>query len=410
MPSFISKCFNKRAQKRNPSFELLRLYSTLLVIMRHIRFFVYRVPPGDEEYMPVMFLQSLTSICDNEFILLSGYFGCKRQLKVSRFIPILLQNWTYSVGLYLFAVYIGWSKFTWIDFGKQCLPITFTVYWFTAPFIISQIIFDPIYRGLQHLNRNYHMLLNLVTCYVGTLACFGLGEHITIWADGTTINLFFMFLIYGSYLRFYDIKPSFTVCLVGTIVFSALHFYGIVGYFSDYFSHDSFFDVILKTDCIFAPIVSLASIFVFLLFQRIPISGFIGKVINFMSDFNYGIYTSHCHNHIIFHIMRQFFPTIREHRKHLWLYLIRDSVIIYCGCFIVELLRSMIFNFFIFNRNWYAVLCNKIDEKFSFNEEQIIREQFIPDDNLMEPVTEEETINSRENLELKPELLVDSQP
>ena len=405
MPSFISKCFNKKALKRNSSFELLRLYSTLLVIMRHIRFFVYRVPNGEDEYYPIMFLQSITSICDNEFILLSGYFGCKRQLKISRFIPILLQNWTYSVGLYLFAVYIGWSKFEWNDLWKHCLPITFTTYWFTAPFIISQIIFDPIYRGLQQLHRNYHRLLNIITFFIGTIACAGLGEHIAIWADGTTINLFFMFLIYGSYIRFYDISPSFVICFIGTIASSAFHYFGLIGYFTKYLQPESFLDIIIKSDCIFGPTPALASIFVFLLFRHIKLNSFFGKIINFMSDYNYGIYTSHCHNHVIFHIMRQFFPTVKSHRKHLWLFLIRDSLIIYCGCFIIEMIRSMAFNFFIFNRYFYAKICNKIDALFdmSGNENET---NFTLDVNLMTNVKEEEAPNVREKLNIQPELLV----
>ena len=408
MPSFISKCFNKKALKRDSSFELLRLYSTFLVIMRHIRFFVYRIPPGEEEYFPVMLLQSLTSVCDNEFILLSGYFGCKRRLKVSRFIPILLQNWTYSVGLYLFAVYIGWSNFSWEDLWRHCLPITYTIYWFTAPFIISQIIFDPIYRGLQQMHRNYFRLIVIITFFLGTLACNGLGEHIAIWGDGTNICLFFMFLIYGSYIRFYEISPSFIVCFIGAIAFSAIHYFGLVGYFSNYLKPESFLDVILKTDCIYGPFASLASIFVFFLFRHFKLNYFFGTIVNFMSDYNYGIYTSHCHGHVIYHIMRQFVPTVQAHKRHLWLYLIRDTLIIYCGCFIVEMIRSMICNYFIFNTQFYSNLCNRIDSLFEVT--QIEAEtHFALDDNLMTNIQDEEAPNVREKYEVQPQLLVNQQ-
>lgn len=406
--SFFEKCFSKKAQKRNPSFELLRLYSTFLVILRHIRFFVYRVTQGGREYNNVMFMQSLTSICDNEFILLSGYFGCQKDIKISRFIPILLQNLTYSIGFYLFAVYIGWSKFTWIELSKHFFPITFTVYWFTAPFLFSQIIFRPIYKGLKAIGRKYHFFLCLCAFFVATIASIGLGEHIAIWGDGTNINLFAIFLIYGSYLGLYDISFPFSICLICTVLFSTIHYLGLIGFFNKFFEKDSFCQLICKNDHIFSPFVTFISIFVFLMFKRIEVPATLGKIINFMSDFNYGIYTGHCHYHVIFHIMRKFTPTVTEHRPHYWMYMIRDTFIIYAGCFVIELIRSMIFNFCIFNRNYYEKICSWVDSlleegsKENNNEQEVILTMA---DNVEENVPAEEEMPVKPKLETKMSIL-----
>jgi hypothetical protein len=56
--------------------------------------------------------------------------------------------------------------------------------------------------------------------------------------------------------------------------------------------------------------------------------------------------------------------TKKKEKPHLWLYLLRDTFAIYCVCFITELIRSMLFNFFIFNRSYYKRFCNWIDSFF----------------------------------------------
>jgi hypothetical protein len=70
------------------------------------------------------------------------------------------------------------------------------------------------------------------------------------------------------------------------------------------------------------------------------------------------------HRSVLYRIMKKFSPPLADNKLYLWLYLIRDAFILYGGCFIIELVRSVIFNFSIFNRRYYERFCNWIDSLF----------------------------------------------
>ena len=223
----FERCHNMRSFSRNPSFELLRLYSIFLILMRHLKAHSYPVNQTDPSYKMIKFLYSLTVVCNNEFMLISGYFTCLSNIKISRFIPLILQNLSYSISGYVYALSIKLLKFDRYLLIKVLFPISRDIFWYTGPFIISQIFFSTIFRGLYQLGKKYHILLIILTAYSATLGCAKYGHTIAVWGIGTNINTFIYFLLLGSYLRFYEIKLNAFLSFIGIIIFSLLHYFGV---------------------------------------------------------------------------------------------------------------------------------------------------------------------------------------
>ena len=351
LKELFAKCHNMKSFNRNPAFELLRIYSIFLILLRHLKAFSYPVEKQDPAYNSIMFIDSLTEVCDNEFIFISGYFSCLQNLKITRLFPVILQNLFYSVSGSIYALSKHLVHFDTKFLLKTIFPITFDVFWYTGPFIISQIFFSPIYKGLYQLGKKYHILLIAIVAYSATIGCRGYGYSITQWSNGTNINIFIYCLLIGSYLRFYDVKLNSFLSLAGIITFSFLHYFGAV---------------ITGIRLIFAPLPIIASVFIFLFFKNLKIdkNSIIGKAINFLSDYNFGVYMATMHQTLIPYTFGKIRKEVFEkHRLEniLWLYLIRDSIKQYIIGIIIEIIRSFLFNYFIFSRDYYKKFCQKID-------------------------------------------------
>ena len=351
--------FKTKTNNRNPSFELLRLYATLLVIMRHSHYYAFHVSQKDPDFKPINFIYTLTHVCDGEFILLSGYFGCRSNIRLSRFIPLILQNTFYAVAIYLFAVQMGWMSFKWEAFWHRFFAMINNIYWFTAPFLISQVLFKPIYRGLETLGRNFHRLILAIILFTLHISNTGFRSNVMAFRSG--ISMFFVYLFFGCYLRFYDVNPHLLICILGSAFITFAHFLGIIGYFNDHPLNHHITDELRSTD-LFSPVAIFESIFVLLIFKHVTLGETAGKVVNFMAECNYGIYTAHFNKDIIDHIMGWLKDFTGERMK--WLYMIVGAMIIYSVCFIVEMTRQMIFNLLIYNREYYKSICTWIDTIF----------------------------------------------
>ena len=351
LKDFFAKCHNMKSFNRNPAFELLRLYSIFLVVLRHLIAFSYQVEKKDPAYTAVMIIERLTEVCDNEFILISGYFSCLQSLKISRLFPVIFQNFFYSITCSIFALCKHLVHFNGRFVLKAIFPITHDIFWYTGPFIISQIFFSPIYKGLRQLGKKYHLLLIVIVAYTATIGCLNLGIHITDWAYGTNINIFIYCLLLGSYIRFYELKLKTLSSFVGTIIFSILHYY---------------LATITNKTYIYSPSSVISSVFVFFFFMSLKIdkNSIFGKIINFLSDYNFGVFLVTMHPFLNLYIFEPIKKDVFEkHRMKniLWLYLIWDSIKQYIIAIIIEIIRSFLFNYLIFSREYYKRFCQKID-------------------------------------------------
>lgn len=358
---FLARFINHKAQQRNPTFEILRIFATLSVLIRHLKMMAFNSTPGGKGYRTVMFYHALSSTCDNIFIIVSGYFLAAQDLKITRLFPLIIENFTYSVGMYFFALAFGWGQFNKYELIHYLFPLSNGVYWFSAPFIISQIGFRPMYLGLQQLHPRYQLFLVIAANLVAFAATMNYGQHIGQWGIGACIYLFFQFLLIGAYIRMNNVTLSTKYCVIGIIVTGALHFYGIVGDLDKYLGKTTIIGQLIRSEAIYAPMPTLQTVFLLLVCQNYTITGLPAKIINFISDFNYGIYGVHCHSKVLHQFMGQFSPTKYVIFDSMFLHFLYATFGLYFECMIVECARNCLTNFLVYNTTWYNNFCDKID-------------------------------------------------
>ena len=115
--------------KRDSNFELMRIISMIFIVIFHVMlhgWFLYNAE-GGYRYL-FMLLYSLTIVHVNSFILLTGYFQCEKEIRVSKIIALNNETWFYKVLFLIIVIFSGIelaSPITTVDKIRTLLPIDF---------------------------------------------------------------------------------------------------------------------------------------------------------------------------------------------------------------------------------------------------------------------------------------------
>lgn len=161
---------------RQGNIELLRIIAMLLVLIVHANYFSIGQPTQEEViHSPIpsftrMFVQSLSVICVNVFILITGWFGLKPKLKsISSFI---FQCLFFLVGIYAMMSIIGLAEFS-LNGIASCFLLT-PWNWFIKAYL-GLCIFAPmlnvyIERSSEQTLRKVIMFFFIFQCIYGWIS------------------------------------------------------------------------------------------------------------------------------------------------------------------------------------------------------------------------------------------------
>lgn len=147
---------------RQSNFELLRIVAMFLVLVIHASYASLGVPTAEDftDY-PVSaitrsFIQSLSIVSVNVFVLISGWFGIKPSLK--GFTAFIFQCAYFMFGTYAVMLLLGWSEFS-INKLLECFSLT-SFYWFVTSYV-GLYILSPILNAYikSATERQYRWLL-----------------------------------------------------------------------------------------------------------------------------------------------------------------------------------------------------------------------------------------------------------
>ena len=266
---------NINCSKRNSSFELLRIFSMLLIIMHH--FYVHgnftSLSASNEFLMTIFEFGGKFGVII--FILISGYFGVSSKFKFTKLLKLILQVWFYSMLFYIIFASIGLVDFSFETLKSSLFPTTLRTYWFAGYYVILYIFSPFINSLLNTLNQqsNKKLLLLIFTSLVM--------YYLTKIALHTPNVIFIFFIIYtiGAYLRLRPFKFINSKSIL--LMFNSLLFCLII--LLRYFTKYNFF----TTDSLL--LISLG-IFTILLFQKFNIQS---NFINIVASSCFGIYLIH---------------------------------------------------------------------------------------------------------------------
>lgn len=152
---------------RQSNIELLRILSMFLVLVVHADFWAFGAPTADDfSVNPLnaftrVIIESVSIICVNVFILISGWFGIKPSVK--GFLGYLFQCAFFLVGIYVLFLITGNAYLT-TDGIMECLCLTQT-YWFIKAYAALYIL-TPVLNSFVEKATEKQFRFTLIAFFI----------------------------------------------------------------------------------------------------------------------------------------------------------------------------------------------------------------------------------------------------
>lgn len=199
-----------QVKQRNSNLELYRIIVMLLIVAHH-----YVVNSGLMEEMAkdplssrslffyIFGMWGKTGI--NCFVLITGYFMCKSQITIRKFLKLFLEVEFYNVVIYVIFTATSYQPFSLKEAVLMLWPIKSIATGFTSCFLVFYMFIPFLNVLISHLDKKMHgrlMLLCLFTyTLMGTIHCFQVTMNYVSW--------FCVLYFIASYIRLYGFYPRF---------------------------------------------------------------------------------------------------------------------------------------------------------------------------------------------------------
>lgn len=160
------------SQERQSNLELLRIIAMLVIVMHH-----YVVNSGLLEMINQNTLSMYSYMllilgwggktAINCYIFITGYFMCKKEITVKKFIKLISEVLFYNVVIYTIFVLNGYETFNLKECIKNILPITAISSGFTSAFLVFYLFipFLNIFIKAMSKQQYFNLLILLFSVY-----------------------------------------------------------------------------------------------------------------------------------------------------------------------------------------------------------------------------------------------------
>lgn len=279
---------------RDSNMELLRIVSMFLVLLVHADYLSLGAPSSldvaihpAESFMKMLFY-SISTVCVNCFVLLSGWYGIRPKLK--RLGEFLFQVFFIS-GLTL-SVYILCSRQRIdVDDIKSLFLLTDDL-WFVKSYLVLYLLSPALNSFCGTSSRRQYQL---VLCGLFLLqTVLGWGFVVVPWFDGGYSPLSFILLyLLGQYLHRYPSKytdrsstPHLACYVCMTVLCAAINFISLYVGIGEGVAWMSYI----------SPIVIFNSVLLLLYFSKLSLHS---KKVNWVARSCFAVYLVHCTRHVL---------------------------------------------------------------------------------------------------------------
>lgn len=279
-------------KKRDSNFELLRIIAMLLVMITHATFLALGVPTHEDSIsipyssFGIFLSQSFSTVCVNIFVLLSGWFGIKVNLK--RFSAFIFQVFFFTsiifIGLYLYSPNVIINTDALLTF----FMLHSSDYWFIKAYI-GLYLFSPILNTFAERASQKQLGYFLISFFVFQTIYGWLSIDGVQWIGGgySAVSFFFLYLA-AKYTRQYlllDIN-KISQKLYITVYISIVLFIAILAFIVTRLGVPIAGRLFTYTN----PLVLLESLLLVIIFSRISIKS---KIINWVGISCFSVYLLH---------------------------------------------------------------------------------------------------------------------
>ena len=364
-------------KERDSNIELYRIFLMLFIIAHHyvvhsglVNVFYENLFSSKTIYLSIFGAWGKVGI--NCFILITGYFMCKSNISLKKFLKLLLEVEFYKIILYIFFCIIGQDSFQIMNLVKTILPIRLVSNNFVTCYIIFYLFIPFVNILIKNVSKKQHLIIIALLFFVISI----LGNIPIINMQFNYLTLFLMIYLIGAYIRLYGIKLLenrkkcifinillFTLC-IGSIILGMFIYKQFDKKMLYYFINDS--NKVLAV---------LLSISFFYLFKNIKMKSC--KFINIIASSIFGVLLIHNGDiplngvtQVRFFLWEKVFKVLEVYNES-FIYVLFHSIIsvliIFIVCTIIDQVRIKFIE-----EPFFKVTSNKIDKMESWIKKKII--------------------------------------
>lgn len=342
--------FSNKAERQS-NFELLRIVAMLFVLIIHADFFSLGAPSTDwlvnHPISSLMryIVQSLTLICVNVYILISGYFGININKKRFFAFMFMVLFWRifilFGYKLAPFILNIHTNSISVTNALKLCIPGSYD--WFVASYILLMFLSPMLNDFIK--KHSAKELWTYTSLYVGFQVVFSwLIPIYTQFESGYSVLSFIGLYIIGAAIKKTHLTNNYKVrntlfLYLGISVFIGIFMYLTARYCTmEYIKH--------KILSMFGPynglFVIISSIMLFLSFGKLKIQN---RAINYIAKSSFAVYLFHMNP-----LMRCYYSGVCSYlynNYNLFVYLLLICcfiVVVFVTSVIIDIFRRYLWN------------------------------------------------------------------
>ncbi len=285
---------------RNIGLDMLRIVAMLMIVCLHILLKGDFINSENIKYCnAISFLEVICIVAVNCYVLITGFFQVKSEIKMNKIVKIWVKTLFYSISIYIILLIVGKADFSIIDGIKSFFPVVTNHYWFITTYLVLYMISPFINKMINQLNKNEFkkllIILIIIFCLLTSILpneflLDGTGGHGIIWfvilyLVGAYIRLYLKTNLYNNKrnLLGYLLITIFSYFLLLTIIYicNTLNIKDLSGKVYAYNFVTTF----------------IASVFLFLYFKNLNIKNdIIIKIISRVAPLTFGVYLIHDHS------------------------------------------------------------------------------------------------------------------
>ncbi len=338
---------------RKSNYELLRIFSMILILMSHCDDFfglykLYSNTLGGGKIITDL-LHIGGQIGVGCFILISGFFMVEKSITIKKVLRITGEVWFYTVSIWLIwimiKIYQGNFEFSKSFIQKTIIsffPILLSHYWFVTAYVILTILspfFNILIFSLDYYN--YKKFLSYIII-IFVVIKGGLPFIFPEMIGGRLIPVFIIYFIAGYLRRFrtekkHNATRHFTVAIV---LYFLLFFSSYIITFLGLKLNGIILNYVYCYRVLNSPLVIGISIELFICFMELDIK--YNKIINEIASCTFGVYLIH-QNRLIIPLLCNLFPIYKETQLiYVFSYSLVSVFILYLICTIIDYTRKKI--------------------------------------------------------------------
>ncbi len=339
--------------KRKANFEILRILAMFMVLVLHYLDKGGILPsltePFEANDYVVYLLECFAIVAVNVYVLITGYFMCESNMKISRVLQILCQVMWYMLLIPVVLTLLGQAplaEFTTYDWLKIIFPVHMKHYWFVTSYIVLMLFVPFINQAIKHMKQKQHLVAMLLLLLYQMFPKSILPVAFT--DDDMGYGPLWMICLYliAAYIRRYGIpffssrKKSLLCYLAGTL----LIWCSILVMQQVYFRLDAFGERMnfgLHYNHLFCLFSSVALFYTFVHWQPADCGAvrFLTKV----APYTFGVYLLHEHNLVAYNWTKWLQVTPSDHILVTIVFmLVKCGFVLVVGIFL-DWLRSLVF-------------------------------------------------------------------